>query len=166
MRGGVARRGGPTNRPSPGGSSSRPMVARPVRYGPVRQKTNFPVCLACVPRLPPVSFLPGLSKCTENNGGHGRCSTGAGPQSRLRRQRASVRCSYRLCDRRPSRRHRWRRCRVCRQQQRCGPSIDLVLVQGWRCCRVRCIRCCRPGHSRCCRSCCGGWRLLCETSVC
>ena len=30
-----------TNRPSPGGSSSRPMVARPVRYGPVRQKTNF-----------------------------------------------------------------------------------------------------------------------------
>ena len=43
MRGGVARRGGPTNRPSPGGSSSRPMVARPVRYGPVRQKTNFPL---------------------------------------------------------------------------------------------------------------------------
>ena len=32
-RGGAARRGGPTNCPSPGGSSSRPMVARPVRYG-------------------------------------------------------------------------------------------------------------------------------------
>ena len=41
MRGGVARRGGSTNRPSPGGSSSRPMVARPVRYGPVRQKKTF-----------------------------------------------------------------------------------------------------------------------------
>ena len=45
MRGGAARRGGSTNRPSPGGSSSRPMVARPVRYGPVRQKTNFPTNL-------------------------------------------------------------------------------------------------------------------------
>ena len=41
MRGGAARRGGSTNRPSPGGSSSRPMVARPVRYGPVRQKKTF-----------------------------------------------------------------------------------------------------------------------------
>ena len=49
MRGGVARRGGSTNRPSPGGSSSRPMVARPVRYGPVRQKTNFPIGCLYVP---------------------------------------------------------------------------------------------------------------------
>ena len=38
-----ARREGSTNRPLPRGSSSRPMVARPVRYGPVRQKTNFPM---------------------------------------------------------------------------------------------------------------------------
>ena len=33
--------GSQTNRPSPGGSSRRPMVARPVRYGPVRQKKTF-----------------------------------------------------------------------------------------------------------------------------
>ena len=45
----MARRGGSTNRPSPGGSSSRPMVARPVRYGPVRQKTNFPIGCLYVP---------------------------------------------------------------------------------------------------------------------
>ena len=38
---GAARRGGPTNRPLPRGSSSRPMVARLVRYGPVRQKKTF-----------------------------------------------------------------------------------------------------------------------------
>ena len=40
--GGLLVGGSQTNRPSPGGSSRRPMVARPVRYGPVRQKTNFP----------------------------------------------------------------------------------------------------------------------------
>ena len=34
-------REGPTNRPLPRGSSSRPMVARLVRYGPVRQKKTF-----------------------------------------------------------------------------------------------------------------------------
>ena len=43
--------GSQTNRPLPRGSSSRPMVARLVRYGPVRQKkTDFhlwkPNCFA------------------------------------------------------------------------------------------------------------------------
>jgi hypothetical protein len=33
--------GSQTNRPLPRGGSSRPMVARLVRYGPVRQKKNF-----------------------------------------------------------------------------------------------------------------------------
>ena len=52
IRGGAARRGGGSmNRPLPRGSSSRPMVARLVRYGPVRQKkTDFhlwkPNCFA------------------------------------------------------------------------------------------------------------------------
>ena len=38
-----------TNRPLPRGGSSRPMVARLVRYGPVRQKTNFSSWLASHP---------------------------------------------------------------------------------------------------------------------
>ena len=52
IRGGAARRGGGSmNRPLPRGSSSRPMVARLFRYGPVRQKkTDFhlwkPICFA------------------------------------------------------------------------------------------------------------------------
>jgi hypothetical protein len=43
--GGRSRRGG-VNEPhsDKGGTSSRPMVARLVRYGPVRQKTTFPCC--------------------------------------------------------------------------------------------------------------------------